>query len=79
MTNIIIPSSEEDRKRIKAAMEEISNSYTRVEAERDFVKEAINSLSEDVDVPKTYYAKWLRFIISKTWLMSFQKWKTLRL
>lgn len=60
MTNIIIPSSEEDRKRIKAAMEEISNSYTRVEAERDFVKEAINSLSEDVDVPKNILRKMAR-------------------
>lgn len=60
MTNIIIPSSEEDRKRIKAAMEEISNSYTRVEAERDFVKEAINSLSEDADVPKNILRKMAR-------------------
>lgn len=60
MTNIIIPSSEEDRKRIKAAMEEISNSYTRVEAERDFVKEAISSLSEDVDVPKNILRKMAR-------------------
>ena len=57
MTNIIIPSSVEDRKRIKSAMEEISNSYVRVEAERDFVKEAINSLSEEVDVPKNILRK----------------------
>jgi len=60
MANVIIPSSEEDRKRIRDAMEEISNSYTRVEAERDFVKEAINNLAEDVDVPKNILRKMAR-------------------
>lgn len=60
MTNVIIPTSEEDRKRIRDAMEEISNSYTRVEAERDFVKEAINNLAEDVDVPKNILRKMAR-------------------
>lgn len=59
-TNVIIPSNEEDRKRIKDAMEEISNSYTRTEAERDFVKEAINNLAEDVDIPKNILRKMAR-------------------
>lgn len=57
MANVIIPSSEEDRKKIRGAMEEISNSYTRVEAERDFVKDAINALSEEVDIPKNILRK----------------------
>lgn len=60
MTNVIIPSSDEDRKRIRGAMEEISNSYARTEAERDFVKEAINNLSEDVDIPKNILRKMAR-------------------
>ena len=60
MTNVIIPTSEEDRKRIRDAMEEISNSYTRTEAERDFVKEAINNLAEDVDIPKNILRKMAR-------------------
>lgn len=60
MTNIIIPSSEEDRKRIRGAMEEISNSYTRVEAERDFIKDAINSLADEVDIPKNILRKMAR-------------------
>ena len=60
MANVIIPSSEEDRKRIRNAMEEISNSYTRVESERDFVKDAINALSEEVDVPKNILRKMAR-------------------
>ncbi|MDB4331396.1 hypothetical protein N9987_00655 [bacterium] len=60
MTNVIIPSSDEDRKRIRGAMEEISNSYTRTEAERDFVKDAINELSEEVDLPKNILRKMAR-------------------
>lgn len=57
MANVIIPSSEEDRKKIRGAMEEISNSYTRVEAERDFVKDAINALADEVDIPKNILRK----------------------
>ena len=57
MANVIIPSSEEDRKKIRGAMEEISNSYTRVEAERDFVKDAINTLADEVDIPKNILRK----------------------
>ena len=60
MTNVIIPTSDEDRKRIRGAMEEISNSYTRVEAERDFIKDAINDLSEEVDIPKNILRKMAR-------------------
>ena len=60
MSNVIIPTSDEDRKRIRGAMEEISNSYTRVEAERDFVKDAINELSEEVDIPKNILRKMAR-------------------
>tara|TARA_R110000822_G_scaffold35931_12_gene101151 strand:- start:1889 stop:2152 length:264 start_codon:yes stop_codon:yes gene_type:complete len=58
MTNsIIIPSSEKDRKRIKTCMEEISNSYLRQEAERTFVKEAIDALADEIDIPKKYLSK----------------------
>lgn len=60
MSSIIIPSSEADRKRIKEAMQEISNSYLRQEAEREFVKEAIASLEDDVGIPKKYLGKMSR-------------------
>lgn len=52
--NISIPSSPEDRKLVLAALKEISNSYTRVEAEKDFVKEAVNELAEKVDIEKKH-------------------------
>ena len=41
-------------------MDEISNSYLRQEAERSFVKEALSSLAEDVDIPKKYLGKMSR-------------------
>jgi archaellum component FlaC len=49
MSNIILPSSPEDLKRIRGCMEEMSNSFTRMEAERDFQKEAINALAEECE------------------------------
>jgi len=53
MTNtIIVPSSVEDRKKIKACMQEISNSYTRIDAEKDFIKNAIEDLQDAVGVSK---------------------------
>jgi archaellum component FlaC len=52
MSNIILPSSPEDLKRIRGCMEEMSNSFTRMEAERDFQKEAINALAEECEIPK---------------------------
>tara|TARA_R110001592_G_scaffold216404_1_gene470007 strand:+ start:270 stop:527 length:258 start_codon:yes stop_codon:yes gene_type:complete len=60
MTGIIIPSSDHDKKRIKECMEEISNSYLRQEAEREFVKEALISLEDDVGIPKKYLGKMAR-------------------
>ena len=39
-------SSPEDRKKIKDALQEISNSMTRIEAERDFIKDVKNDLHD---------------------------------
>lgn len=57
MSNVIIPSSSEDKKRIKGCIEEISNSLTRIAAERDFIKEAIASCCDDVEIDKKYLRK----------------------
>jgi archaellum component FlaC len=59
-TDVIVPSNPEDLKRIKDAMQEISNSFTRIEAEKDFQKEALVSLEEDVGIPKKYLRKMAR-------------------
>tara|TARA_R110000868_G_scaffold276552_3_gene536234 strand:+ start:577 stop:831 length:255 start_codon:yes stop_codon:yes gene_type:complete len=50
--SIIIPSSPADIKQIKDCMTEVSNALTRMDAERDFIKQAISDLSEDVDIDK---------------------------
>ena len=60
MSNIILPSSPEDMKRVRGCMEEMSNSFTRMEAERDFQKEAINSLADEVQIPKSILRKTAR-------------------
>ena len=57
---IIIPTSASDRKLMKEVMMSVSGSYTRIEAEREYIKESIASLSEDLDIPKKYLNKMAR-------------------
>lgn len=54
---LIIPSSPEDRKKILAALNEGSDSMTRIAAERELLKEIIDTVSEDFDLPKKYVRK----------------------
>ena len=49
MTQISNPA---DRVRIKKMLAEISGSYTRIEAERDLVKETITEMSKEFNLPK---------------------------
>lgn len=58
--NIIIPSSPEDRLKIKNALAEISNCYTRIEAERDVVKDILQTIEENQGIPKKYMRKMAR-------------------
>jgi hypothetical protein len=46
MSNVIVPSSPEDRKKILDALVEISNSLTRIEAERDLIKDILTSVED---------------------------------
>ena len=50
-------SSPEDRKRLLNAIKEIDNSMTRVAAERDFQKDAINTVADELDLEKKYVRK----------------------
>lgn len=45
-------SSEADRKKLLDAIKECSNSKTRIEGERDFIKEAVSKVCEDLKLPK---------------------------
>ena len=55
--SVIIPSSPEDKKRIKDCLIEISNAKTLMEAQRDFIKEAMASCIEDVEIDKKHLRK----------------------
>ena len=46
-----------DKKKIKDALSEISNSLTRCEAERDFVKEVLLDIHEQFKIPKKTLSK----------------------
>jgi len=52
-----VMSNPEDRKAIFNAIREISDSYSRIEAERDLIKEILNTKSEDHEIPKKYLRK----------------------
>jgi cyanate lyase len=46
-----------DRKRLVNAIKEIDASMTRVAAERDFQKDAIDTVAEELDLEKKYVRK----------------------
>lgn len=45
-------SSPEDRKKVFAAIREISNSMTRMEAERDLIKDIVKDVSDNFQVSR---------------------------
>jgi len=50
-------SSTADKIKIKKMLSEISDSYTRISAERELVKETIEALAEDFDLDKKILRK----------------------
>lgn len=56
-TSIILPSNPADRKKILDAMSEISMSYTRIESEKSYVKEALDTISKTYNLPKRVLTK----------------------
>ena len=64
--SIIIPSSPNDRKTIKDAMTEISNSMVRIDSEKAYIKEAIEALNDKVDIDKKYLNKLARVYHKQT-------------
>lgn len=55
--NVIVPSSDADKKKIKDALFEISASMTRIESEKNLVKEILANIEEEVNIPKKFMAK----------------------
>ncbi|MFW9602981.1 MAG: hypothetical protein ACMV1B_11785 [Prevotella sp.] len=53
-------SSPVDRKKIKDALQEISNSLTRIAAERDLIKETVSEVSKNFNLSKKHINKMSR-------------------
>lgn len=47
-------SNPEDRKKIKNALVEISNSMTRIEAEKDLIKNIVTDLADNFEIDKKH-------------------------
>lgn len=56
-SNLIIPSSPKDRQAIKNAVTEIGNSLTRIEAERDHIKDILARIEDNQEIPKKIMRK----------------------
>jgi len=52
MSNVIMPTNPKDLKKINNALEEISKSKTRMEAERELVKDTVQMINDEFDIPK---------------------------
>lgn len=50
--SVNILSSPQDREKLLKVIRECSDSMTRAKAEKDFVREAIKTISEELDIPK---------------------------
>lgn len=57
MSNVIIPSSSDDRQKVRSSLTEISASLTRIEAERDHINEIIQTLQDEFELPKKHMRK----------------------
>ena len=55
-----IPSSPADRKAILDCMKEVSSSMTRIEGEREFIREAINEICEKQLLSKKTFRRMAR-------------------
>jgi hypothetical protein len=52
LKEMVMQILDEDKKKIKGALQEASNSLTRIDAERDLVKNIINDTSNTFQIPK---------------------------
>jgi archaellum component FlaC len=58
MSNVVtIPSSPQDRAQIRERLTEISNSMTRIEAERDHINEILADMQDEYELPKKHMRK----------------------
>lgn len=56
----VLPSNESDRLQIKKVLTEVSNAMTRIEAERDYIKDALDDVAKQFSIPKKNLNKVVR-------------------
>lgn len=70
-------SNDVDRKKFKDALQEISNSFTRVAAEKDLIKEIVDDLSESFEIPKKTVNKLARVYFKQNMTTEAQEFEDL--
>lgn len=60
MSNVIVPTNPADQKRIRDFLQEVSNAYCRIQSEKDFIKEAVDAIVEEFELPRKYVSKMAR-------------------
>jgi len=60
VSEVIIPSNPADRTKILKSLQAISDSLSRTEGEKEFIKAEIAALEENYDIPKKFLNKLAR-------------------
>lgn len=60
MASFVLPQNDKDRKTIIDAMNEISNSMTRMEGEKAYIAETLKDLSTKFNIPRKHLNKFAR-------------------
>ena len=68
-------SSPEDRKKIREMLHEVSNSMTRISAEKDLIREAIKEFSKNYDIPKKTLNKMAKIYHKQSYNMEQQEFE----
>lgn len=67
MSNVVVPSNESDRKKLKAMIVEMTNSYARVDAEREACKEVADEAARQFEIPKKLINKLARTMYKRNY------------
>ena len=51
-SSVVLPSSESDKTAIRKVLKEVSDAMTRIDSEKDFIKDAVTDLSKTYSIPK---------------------------
>jgi len=54
---VVIPSSPIDRQKIKTALTEVVNAMTQIKGHKDYIKETVDKVSKDFNIPKSIVSK----------------------